>query len=645
MKKFFTAASVLAMSMCMMAPNAAAVSTLSYIFKEGNTANLTLKAYNQGSLQSQFYNISKYGLTNGWSLKKITDEKREDAYGVNALISCSRLTNDVTPDNWLILPAFTVAPNATLEWSAKSIHDGLHDSYDVMISTSGTAKEDFKLLTRVEKESYFFNRHIISLKEYQGQNVTIAFVHNDGDGYMLAIEEIHAGYTNRGFKAQNIGYHFFGRNEEQFIDFEITNFGGKANTTIEQFQLVNAEDSGDVLATAEPNNIGDIANTFTISFPLNLDVNTYKDYILQAVYADGSTDDLYSDFVNVSESKRKVFIEKYTATWCNACPGVYYVTHSYLNRLGKDAVYLEAHVQNAIGADKMAIDEYVAPYQYSLGGNFPAVWINREAKQNDTNVRDISAYTKAVKSPCTADVKLVIESYDYETVKAHAVVKSHETLDNSDGNYRVAFSVAQKHVPLPENNLPQTNNCTGSTIQTRGEYNFLPANLPKEYTSYTNVVIGPEDGFRGADNTLPETIEAGKEYIVPFEFEIPKNADPENLMMVANFNYHKENKGGVPFPSLNIDKQDLVQTSVGVDAISARYGTIEYRIEGDNLVISLPKDGKYTINFFTTLGEKIYSESGEGNEVIIPVNTLTPGIALCSINQNNQKFNLKLMLK
>ncbi len=553
MKHLFTTAACLAMSIVAFA----APTQLSYQFKNGKPSDITTKNYSSGQLESTSYNASKYNLVPGWSVIKITDEDAVELNGVQAFTSCSRLNNNVTPDNWLILPALNVTEGANLEWTAKSISNGFKDSYDVYISTSGTEKSDFTPVYHVEKEDYFYARHIISLNKYVGKDVRIAFVHSDPDGYMLAIGEVYAGFKNRGFHAKNIGTHYFGRNDEQVLNFEVTNFGGKNNTTIKKFEIVDSQDPSIVYSSAEPTDLAEVAETFKVSFPLNLEVGTFTEYILRAEYENGTTEDVISDFVNVSEFKRKVFVEKYTGTWCNNCPAVAYVTHYYLHKLGNDAIYLEPHVQNAAKAESLALDTYVGPYQYSLGGDFPAVWINRQYRQNTNNVRDHSCFEKGIMEGCFASVKLDVKSYDYKTVKARATVISSEDLDNTDGYYRVAFNLAQKEVFLKEGSFQQTNRVSGLTSIVNGEYNFMPTKIPYSLSKYENVVIGPENGFRGDDGTLPAQIKAGEPYTVEFEFEIPETADAENLILIANFNYHKENKGSVPFPSLNVDFTDL----------------------------------------------------------------------------------------
>lgn len=623
---------------------AATPEEVSYIFKDNQTSGISTKAYVTGTLESTYYS-SKYGLKNGWTVTNITDENAEIASGVPAYVSCSRLASKESPENWLILPTIKVQEGAILEWTAKSIYNTLRDSYSIYISEGGQNKEDFKLLYKVDKEEYFFTRHILSLNEYAGKEVTIAFVHSDAEGYMLALAEIFAGQTNRGFNAKNIGSHFFGRNDEQSADFIITNYGGKFGTELSRFELVNADNDTEVFAIAVPEEIAGVTENFTISFPLEFSVGSFVNYILKAVYENGESDILMNDFINISEFKRKVFIEKYTATWCNNCPAVSFVTHYYLSRLGDDCVYLEPHVPNLSGSDMMAINGYMDAYQYSLGGDFPAVWINRSFKQSSTSVRDRSCFDKAIKEPCNASIKLDLISYDYKKIKAKATVISSETLDNTDGFYRVAFSVAQKHVPLNPIAFPQTNRVSGMSSLVNGEYNFLPGTLPKESTIFENVVIGPVNGFCGEDGSLPETIEAGKEYIVNFEYDIPEDCNPENLMLVTNFNYHKENKGGVPFPALNVDNCDLqFKDGVGVMGIDEiANNKPKYFVNGNNIEINLPESENYNIDFFSTVGNIVYQVSGSGNTLTVPADILPNGIVICSISQNNSKYSLKII--
>lgn len=566
MKRFFTILS----SSCIAAACFAAPQSIALDFRKSLLENVTIRTYSDGSLNADFY-TTKYELRNGWHRHIITDDAEMNTEGTYALLSPSRLSDNVCPDNWLITPEFEVTDNSILEWTAKSVHSFAKDNYDVMISTGGTEKEDFNLLTSILHEEYLLNRHIISLSEYEGKTVRIAFVHHDSEGYILAIDNIYAGIASRGYKAFNSGDRFFGRNDEQTLKYQITNFGGKENTELAKFIVVSSEDDSNVIAEAILPETFDIASDAEFEFPFELPVGTFVKTALYAVYADGSKDLLMNDFINVSEFRRNVYVEKFTATWCNNCPKVVLPAKRYLSYLGKNAIYVEPHVQNMAGSDKNQLATYINPVNYNVGGDYPALMINRTFKQDSWKPSNTDCYDKAIVMPCTVDIRLKVTGYDYQRIMATATFVSAEDIDNTSGNYKVGFTLAEKNVYLNEKDFQQTNSMSGSTLMMYGESNFLPSKHPREITHFSNVVRGPEDASTGIEGSLPSQIKAGEEYEVNFVYDVPANVvNNKDLMLVATANYHNSAETGLgKAPILNAASTDLEYTEPsGIDVIA-----------------------------------------------------------------------------
>lgn len=71
-------------------------------------------------------------------------------------------------------------------------NDYLED-YKVMVSTGNDDTGSFKELFSVNGESYFWKTHTVSLKQFAGQKIYIAFVCTSLNKYILAIDNMYIG--------------------------------------------------------------------------------------------------------------------------------------------------------------------------------------------------------------------------------------------------------------------------------------------------------------------------------------------------------------------------------------------------------------------------------------------------------------------
>lgn len=645
MSRLFTTTAFLGAIMAAMA----ASQEISLSFVDEIPADVSVVTSPGQSLNASYYKIDKNNLVPGWHYRKITDEDAKEIYGVGAVVSCSRIGNNDDFENRLILPELEVKEGALLEWTAKSINHMALDSYDVMVAEGDS--DEFSTIAHIEKEGYFYTRHVLPLTDYVGKRIRIAFVHSDKEGYMLALGEVKAGSAHLGFNAVNAGSHYFGRNEEPVLVFDVTNAGGKENTTLKGFEVVADAAEGDtpvVLGSVNFNEVGASGDIFTVEIPVSVNVGDYYDYTLRALYEDESADDIYKDFVNVSEFKRLSVLEKYTATWCTSCPKVYFPTEYYRHRLGDDLVFLEIHVPNTTNADANALS-YPSKISTALGGDYPAVWFNRDFAQNTTNVRDRGILTKGIQKECTAEVKLDIDSYDYENIKAKVSFQSANDIDNTDGYYRVAYYIVEKTANIGDSPYTQTNNASGISTLVWGEANYLPGQIPAEMIKYENVVRGPEADWTGigVDGSLPAEINAGEVYTYEIAAPVPsKVVDPKNLFMVATVQRFEGNSSKFNKSILNADMQDLVLKEESDVCDVNYYGSgISYNLSGNLVTINLPEDLPYKVTFYSAQGQLLSGVAGKGSSVQIPTSSLGSGVVIAHVEQGGNNGLLKLMLK
>ena len=140
---------------------------------------------------------------NGWSIH-INDGQGSNFNcnsGNGCIFSASWLNSTVlTPDNWMILPAFTLPTDASefnLSWFARGQDpDYANEHYSVYVCTTGNTPADFRATTAVydgtSTDSYV--KHTVDLSSYGGQTIYVAFRHwNSTDVFYLNIDDIRVG--------------------------------------------------------------------------------------------------------------------------------------------------------------------------------------------------------------------------------------------------------------------------------------------------------------------------------------------------------------------------------------------------------------------------------------------------------------------
>ena len=104
----------------------------------------------------------------------------------------------LTPDNWMILPAFEIPTEAEgfeLTWYARGQDvEYYEENYSVYISTTGNAVADFTTAVATATTTNEWVKGTVSLEEYAGETIYIAFRHhNCTDMFFLDIDDIRVG--------------------------------------------------------------------------------------------------------------------------------------------------------------------------------------------------------------------------------------------------------------------------------------------------------------------------------------------------------------------------------------------------------------------------------------------------------------------
>ena len=121
--------------------------------------------------------------------------------GSNMVITSASYINDIgalTPDNWMMLPAFDIPSDASdfvLSWYEKGQDNSYYaEYYSVYISTTGNTVADFTNAVLTSTATNGWVKKTVSLDSYAGQTIYIAFRHhNVTDMFYLDIDDMRVG--------------------------------------------------------------------------------------------------------------------------------------------------------------------------------------------------------------------------------------------------------------------------------------------------------------------------------------------------------------------------------------------------------------------------------------------------------------------
>lgn len=437
-----------------------------------------------------------------------------------AAVSSSYSTYNYPVEDWLITPRIHVSSSAAcVRWDAKSVHYDFRDGYRVMVSEGGMALTDFVELFSIEEEAYFWKTRVLSLADYAGKDIYIAFVHNSTQRFLLAIDNLTVGeLTVPAYGAEN-------RTPVSVKGGEDVNVcGGICNlSSPHAFCPVCVADG--VLYEGESSPVFcEVGDTLDFSFYVPAPVEGKMAYKV-GVPCGADTVWVVSDTVYCSAFARNLLVEEYTATWCTSCPEGTLKMHEYEYLLRDCIIPVVAHSSYY---DVMGDTDYSAGMDYWLGG-FPSFLYDRYSKS--LSVADDGKIYEALSRPVLAEVEVTEARIADGGVKIGALARFAESFDNVDDRYRMAYIVTENVVASDSSAYKQSSNLS---LPQDGEFYFLTSPIPASMMRYHNVARGISTAFTGVPGLLPSSLVAGEEYPVEYQFRIPSSVlDPYNISVTV----------------------------------------------------------------------------------------------------------------
>lgn len=617
MKQFFSLALGVLVGLPMVAQETVLLETG---FESGIPADFILVCNDQMPVKSQnFRNISP---SSEWFGGRVDSEDGKAAF------STSHRTYDMETDNWLITPKLTIPEGgAWLKWTAKTIHYYLRDGYKVMISTTDSELESFTELFSVAEESYTWSRRLISLVEYAGKEVYIAFVHNSQSKYLIALDDLYVGQpATADFETKNETSRFTGNVGTVSVNGTFRNYG--KDFDLAEVVCTSGSEVVDKKAWGKSFLTGEEAS---FEFNLPVVVGEVAAYHVEAVSTEGERVTLVEDSVICSHFPRTLFLEKATGTWCNGCPSVIPYIQNLEERYKDEIVCVEAHIN-----DPLSYLPYSTGFKSVV--NLPTILYNRDFSNSQYNVLDTKPLTNALQESTIAKVDLALEYDGSNTISVSSKVMFATDMDNATDKYRVGYVLVEKHVPSTTE-MRQVNGAPSMPMY--NEYFYFPAgNVAPELMFFSNVPRGTESAFLGVKNSLPTTLTANEEYLHETTLEIPETVvNKEEVAVIALvLNYYTDDV-------LNAMEVKLPSASSSVcweDKTVEGEAKLQTLSDGTYRVVC-PEEAPFTVSVLAADGSVQAVYSGMGQDTFVLGEKLQGGFYLLRIQQGNRVWTRKVL--
>ncbi len=545
--------------------------------------------------------------------------------------------------DWMVTPQIWVkGDDAKLTWYGRSIGDNkTTSSYCVYISTTGNSPEDFinAPIASVENESIIWTKHEISLSQYKGQRIYIAFLNNSFDKEIIGIDNIKV-EGEKGLCELIV-------TTDKYIS-ETNTLSVTANITAYSDEVINSftayyEYNGSIFSKEITGISLKKYDSIDFSFDQTIPVSV-GDTLRYKVWAEVNNTTLTPiDCTTISFlfiPKRKVVIEEGTAMWCVYCPkGI--VAMEELSRKYPDSyIGISLHYDDPLE---------VFDYRSDMGfPSYPSAYVNRKYLSDDImkliETDDESYYTtlngglESLFLEALAEQTLAEIDIDAETVnnEIHSTVKTRFAVDVDNADYQVAIVIIENNITDPT--YYQDNGFSGSEIP-MGGYESLPDRIYNPV--YHEVARDIYDTYMGVPGSIPTEITAGKNNIFEFTAAIPDSVKSiENVKVIALLIDQKTGE------IMNAAISDAPMA--GIDNVMDDNASLSYSIEGEICTIdySSISESPAKISLYSSSGALI-------SDVTIPViggkashkfeAISAHGIHFVSVTQDNKTSSIKII--
>ena len=511
-----------------------------------------------------------------------------------------------TSNDWMVTTPFEVKDaGAVLSWRARATDADYRDGYKVLVSTTGNGVADFTSdpVFSVSKENVAWTEHEVSLADYVGRTVWVAFVNNTKDRAMLYVDDLFAGVPACIELTSELTDGIVTRYGEVRVTGTV-----KAKKPITSFTVrLTLGDNKELVETFDCNLQTGGAADFQFSEPVHVERNTRTDFILVAE-ADGDRTSLEG---KVSFIAQKVVAEEVTGTWCGYCVRGIVAMEQMRQEHPDDYIGIAVHCGNNNWPDAMEIDPtiYLDLLFSNLGmTGYPHCTVNRQ-KRYTGDPANIPYYYNQVLNDNKPRVGIKLTA-EYDADKDQIVTRTNTLFCTAEtgADYRQLYVLIENEVRGEGHGYWQSNYYSG--VAGMGRFTDFPSTVPDSLMVYPDVARALYGTYYGIEGIYPADVAAGT--VVDYDYTL--DSIPASILVRENCELAVLllNKNGV---IVNADKVKLGELSGfnGIESVRAD----NQPAAGAPLIYTL--DGK-CLGSATTMGklrQGIYLKAGTGKLLIV----------------------------
>lgn len=517
--------------------------------------------------------MQKLGFEKGmaWIVNKGVDPDDANNY---VAISTSWYRNAGQSDDWMVLPALKIADSrAELSFRSMTRDKDFSDGFKVYITEKGNKPTDFTdpAVLSVNEENASWTQHNVSLADYVGKTVYIAFVNDSKDKSALYLDDIFIGQPSHVRFKLNLGKTYDG-----FGNIPLSVSISAINNDVEGFTInLQGETDGQQVNISKTFTAAEATvktgNTVTFDSIANVNIPKNKRFDWTATVTSGG------DTTNMSgytwAFPWRVVAEETTGTWCLWCVrgigAMNWMSENYPNGF----IGIAVHCSHSSVPDSMAYDSYINDIHSHMGdAGYPHAMVNRYADSYGDPINIPSIY-KAIKQTQTNITGVALTAtYDRETNKIHANTDICFADKVSNASYRLAYVVVENNVHRTHaetgilndyNGYDQINGYAGGT-ETMYGFEKKPGILNADNMWYQDVARLITPSYEGVKIADKVDLAEGDHLTNSLDFDMPASVlKRENTQLVALL---IDGNGEI----VNADRVNIIDTADGIGMISQK---------------------------------------------------------------------------
>lgn len=482
--------------------------------------------------------MKNFGFEIGTPWIAITDGKDNNM----AACSTSWYRTPGTSDDWMVTPAIQVdSDKAVLRWKGKAADPEYRDGYLIYISTSAATPDEFKLaeptLTiKAEKEEW--TEHEISLDNYVGEAVKIAFVNNTRDKARLLIDDIFIGVPSA-LEIKSSIPRVWKTLDKFTISGTVTN---RSASDIDAFtikyQLNDSEWHSETI-----NRKVKAGKDASFSFVSEVELEKFQTAIYSLSVESG--DDISTVSGKTSCYPRKVVAEEVTGTWCGYCVRGIVAMRDMKENYSDSFIGIAVHNGSPSWPDPMAMPDYTDWLFSKLNmSGYPHATLNRQLSTTGDPINIYNWHNQILEKESWFGIELSATPDEVNnTIEASSNIYVAKDFENYD--LRMAYAIVENDVHNDEvdysdtgrllpNGYEQNNYYADYALGEMGGFEEMPSTIHGSDMWYQDVARYITDNCEGTPGELPSTLKEDETLFHQAIITLPDNIlNAENTELVA----------------------------------------------------------------------------------------------------------------